>query len=275
VYLTRTVPPPLETILNQFLFAKEHLSKIRQLIEDVPKGALFYEIGAGWDLANALSLYCLGVERQTVTDLRRLMKPDLVRRAAALISSFANEHGGSRGLPDPTREDSHRATGELLSRCGISYVAPFDAASTRFPSESIDFITCTKVLQHVPIENLLAILRECRRVLKREGIMSALIDYRDNFSYSDSNISIYNFLRYSDEQWARWNPLLAYQNRLRHVDYAAFFDAAGFAIIEESSSIDGPDSVEALRRLPLADKFKRYSVDDLAAARGWYLLKPL
>ena len=274
VYLTRTVPPSRKTIFNQFLFAKEHVSKIRKH-GGFREQALFYELGAGWDLANALSFYCLGVDLQTVTDLRRLMKPDLVQRAAHLMRSFAPDHGGTRFLPAPAAGDSRTATNELLSRCGISYLAPFDAAKTRFANESVDCITCTKVLQHVPTDSLPSILRECRRVLKHDGVMSALIDYRDNFSYSDSNISVYNFLKYSDDEWARWNPPLAYQNRLRHIDYHSFFDAAGFAIIEESSSTDGPEAWEVLKKLPVAERFKGYSLDDLAAARGWYLLSPL
>jgi hypothetical protein len=53
--------------------------------------------------------------------------------------------------------------------------------------------------------------------------MSALIDYRDNVSYGDPGISIYNFLTFSDAEWARWNPRLSYQNRLRHSDYFKLF----------------------------------------------------
>ena len=104
--------------------------------------------------------------------------------------------------------------------------------------------------------------------------MSALIDYRDNFSYGDPHISIYNFLKYSDQEWARWNPRLSYQNRLRHSDYFKLFDAVGFTILEASSSLDGPEAAAALKELPLADKFRSYTLSDLAIARGWYIVTP-
>ena len=236
--------------------------------------SVFYEIGAGWDLTNALSFYCFGVDQQVVTDLRRLMRPDLVVRSAELTRSFARDDGCTRDLPRTDAKEPNRLADELLSKCGISYLAPFDARKTAFLDNSIDCITCTKVFQHVPLDELRSLLVECRRILKSRGVMSALIDYRDNFSYSDPGISIYNFLRYSDEEWARWNPKLSYQNRLRHSDYFNLFESAGFAILEGSSSLDGPEVVNALQTVPLAKKFLSYPLSDLAAARGWYVVTP-
>jgi SAM-dependent methyltransferase len=273
LYVTKTLPPSRSTVLEEFLFAKEHIEKIRHYGDVWSPEPVFYEIGAGWDLTNALSFYCFGVDRQIVTDLRRLMKPELVIRSADLTRLFAREHGCVREPPLFTTQEPHRAADELFSVCGISYLAPFDASRTAFADSSIDCITCTKVFQHVPVDDLRSLLAECRRVLKPGGIMSALIDYRDNFSYGDPAISVYNFLRFSDQEWARWNPRLSYQNRLRHSDFFKLFDAGGFTILEASSSSDGPEAVGALEKLPLAEKFRSYALADLAAARGWYVVR--
>jgi hypothetical protein len=154
LYVTKTLPPSQTIVFGEFLFAKEHIEKIRQY-GDLPRTEpVFYEIGAGWDLTNALSFYCCGVDRQVVTDLRRLMKPELVTRSAALSRAFARDHGCTRDLPLLSAQEPKRMVEELRSKCGISYLAPFDASKTSFADNSIDCITCTKVFQHVPFDDL-------------------------------------------------------------------------------------------------------------------------
>ena len=45
----------------------------------------------------------------------------------------------------------------------------------------------------------------------------------------------FNFLKYDDAQWRRFNGGQQYVNRLRHSDYVRMFREAGFTILEESS----------------------------------------
>ncbi len=37
----------------------------------------------------------------------------------------------------------------------------------------------------------------------------------DHYAYVDRNVHQLNYLRYSDEEWQRWNNAFLYQNRLR------------------------------------------------------------
>ncbi len=94
--------------------------------------------------------------------------------------------------------------------------------------------------------------------------MSTLIDYQDHYSYADSSISAYNFLRYDEREWARWNPSLQYQNRLRHSDYRAMFDAEGFVIVDDQPVTGSPADLETIAALPLASLFRDRNPYDLA-----------
>ena len=63
-------------------------------------------------------------------------------------------------------------------------------------------------------------------------------------------------------------PQLQYQNRLRHRDYLNLFDAEGFEVIEEQRTDPTEAELEALRRLPLANRFRAYSTAELAENHG-------
>src|SRR4051812_2479563 len=77
-HVTRSLPtsegnyPP---ILAQ---AQQHIAACgRHLRRPLPDAA-FYEFGAGFDMLVPLAHYGLGVNNQTVIDIRRLIKPELV-----------------------------------------------------------------------------------------------------------------------------------------------------------------------------------------------------
>jgi hypothetical protein len=164
----------------------------------------------------------------------------------------------------------------VLSRYyGIVYRAPFDARTTGFPSNSVNYITATKVLPFIPLPILVEIMRECHRILRSDGLVRVLLDYRDNNSYFDPKITAYNFLRYSDYVWDTFYSVgLNYQNRLRHCDYRRLFTEAGFQVLDDQAGYDGPieRARELVRGIPLAERFRGYDVDELAPVRGVFLL---
>ena len=98
------------------------------------------------------------------------------------------------------------------------------------------------------------------------------IDYSDHWSHADRSITPRHFLRFEDEEWRRWNPLMHYQNRLRHSDYRRLFDDAGFIILGEKETVPGC-AEDALRQIPLACRFKDCDMLDLAATAGHFVLR--
>ena len=181
--------------------------------------ATFYEFGAGWDMIIPLTFYGFGVEHQILVDIRNLLRPSLVNDT---IEKYSRMPEDRHLLRKPYRY-LHSGQGVfpvmLKNYYGIDYRAPCDPKRTGLESGSIDCITSTSTLEHIPVEDLKAVLLECYRLLRSGGVTSFLIDYADHYFYFDREISGYNYLQYSDITWALFNPALHYQNRLRHPDY--------------------------------------------------------
>jgi hypothetical protein len=254
--VTRSLPGPEAGFRRRFSRAVNHVEAYAEHGPKRPLGeAVFYEFGAGWDLAVPLSFWALGVESQTLVDLRPNIRVELVNVTLERLGRLRAEHG----LRDPG--GAIGSTTELEPRFGIRYLAPCDARATALPTSSVDFVTSTSTLEHIPAEDLVPILAECRRLLRPDGALSSRIDLSDHFSHFDPSLSPYNFLRYSDRAWGLVNSRLLHQNRMRRPDYVAAFGAAGFEVVEEKPW--GPDAA-----LPedLAPRFRSYDASDLAVA---------
>jgi len=104
--------------------------------------------------------------------------------------------------------------------------------------------------------------------------MSFIIDYQDHYSYVDSTISAYNFLKYSSKIWSLFSPALHYQNRLRHQDYRELFERSGFKIIEERRTEGSDDDLRFLRHFPINARFRSYHVGGLAIRNAHVVLRP-
>ena len=215
-HVTRSLPTGDAACLIIVAQAREHVRTIARHSPRAVGDAVFYEFGAGWDLMIPLAYYGLGVTRQILVDLRPLLRPDLVNATVAQFARLAPGLGLTRVPAQPVPQDVPAARALLKECYGIEYRAPADARDTGFPAGMVDCITCTNTLEHIPRDDIAGILAECRRILAEDGVMSFRIDYQDHFSYFDSRISVYNFLRYSERAWAWYNPALHYQNRLRH-----------------------------------------------------------
>jgi SAM-dependent methyltransferase len=218
--------------------------------------ARFYEFGAGWNLAGPLALYSLGVNRQVVVDRTHSARLEMANQVVAEIDQYAGRLPRRPGKP-------LRSLRELETRLGIDYRAPADACHTGLPPDSVDCITSTFMLEHIPAADLRALLAECRRILKPGGVLLSMIDYQDHYSYRDPRISVYNFLQYSERKWKWFNSPLHYQNRLRHCEYRQLFGDAGFEILAEELKEPSSEERECLRSLRLSADFRDFSFDDL------------
>ena len=232
-----------------------------------PEEAVFYEFGAGWDLILPLAYASLGVRRQILVDIRPNVRFDLV---GDTLEKYERHRADlERELGRPLRELGRPAistTDELEERFGIRDVAPRDARKTGLPPRSVDFVSSTNTLEHIPERDIALILRECRRILRDDGVFSSRIDMRDHYSYFDATISPYNFLKFSERAWSLVNCSLHYQNRLRYPDYLRLVEEAGLALVAETVARASPADLETLRQLPLAESFSaRYSLEDLGA----------
>jgi SAM-dependent methyltransferase len=260
-----SLPASDEAFRRKVSRAFQHFEAFAELGPRRPVGeAVFYEFGAGWDLAVQLAYWALGVERQTVVDIRPILRIELVNDT---IAKFERLHGmleeeAGRDLRTPGAANL-RGLEDLRERFGIVYLAPRDARNTGLPAGSLDFVSSTDTAEHVPEDDLLRILAECRRLLTPDGLLSYRADLEDHYSRVGGGVSRYNFLRYSDRMWSIFNPSLHHQSRLRYPDYVRVTRAAGFEIVREQVSRPSDRDLALLRELTVAGRFRAYSPEDL------------
>jgi SAM-dependent methyltransferase len=240
------------------------IEQYRRYVGDLGQ-ADFFEFGAGRSLAGALCLAAAGVRRQTLVDIRNIVQLDLVN---AVVDKLRSD------LPDPCAQWPTLASlDDLEKNLGIRYIAPADARSTGLPSASIDAMTSTYTMEHIPPDDIRAILRESRRLLKPGGLFLALIDYQDHYSYRDRSITAYNFLTFNQTQWRLYNSSIHYQNRLRHREYEALFREAGFETVEVSVNAGSDADRAVCAALVVAPEFSRFTPEELAVRKGKFVLR--
>ena len=188
-----------------------------------------FEFGAGKSLAQNLFLSSV-VKEQLVVDLYPMVDLSLVDSARKRLSEQVKLKSKIK-IEDISD----------LSGYGITYKAPFDATATGLPDNQIDACISTNTLEHIPREQIIRIFRELNRILKRDGIVSAIIDYSDHYAHTDKSISLLNFLRYDEKTWSRYNHASHHQNRLRHRDYINIFRELDFEVIAETLVFDETD----------------------------------
>jgi SAM-dependent methyltransferase len=259
----RSLPAGDGALRQKFSRAVQHLGAYEEHGPDVPREqATFYEFGAGWDLAIPVAYALLGVGRQVLVDIRPSARLELVNDSLTAFERLRpelEELAGHELRPGGaiTRLE------ELEERFGIRYLAPCDARDTGLPEGSIDFVSSTDTCEHIPGADLAEIFRECSRLLRPGGAFSCRIDLQDHYAYFDRSLSRYHFLRYSDRTWRLANSPLHHQNRLRSPDYLQLVRNAGFELVVEKPSGPSDEGRAELRALPLAERFRGYSEDEL------------
>ncbi|MGH2713340.1 MAG: class I SAM-dependent methyltransferase [Thermoleophilaceae bacterium] len=242
----------------------EHFAAFRRHGARAPGEAHFYEFGAGWDLITPIVLSVLGVGRQTIVDIRANLRPELVNGTVARLGRYRELLEGAAGGSPAWPKAGAVETAADLERFGIRYLAPCDARATGLEAASVDCISSTFTLEHIPARDIAAILDESRRLLRPGAVISSAIDMNDHYSFFDPSISSYNFLKFGDGVWRIVNSPIHFQNRLRLPDYEGMFSAAGFDILERKVEAVRAEDRAAIERLALAPRFRdRYSTDEL------------
>ena len=167
-------------------------------------GGTVLELGTGWRLNVPLGLWLLGAQRVVTVDIHRYLRLALVRndlaalRAAPerFVTLFGHHAASSRFCRRFDQLLAFRGTSAALMRLtGIEYLAPADAARLPLADQSVDAYVSFTVLEHIPPDTLIAILRESQRVLRPHGRLVHCIDFTDHSAHSDPSITLVNFLQ--------------------------------------------------------------------------------
>ena len=263
-HVLRSFPIGDDALRQKFTRAANHLAAYEEHGPGVPASeATFFEFGAGWDLAIPLAYAQLGVGHQVLIDIRPSARTELVSETIAAFERLRPELEEIAGRSLRELGGPVASLAELETRFGIRYLAPCDARATGLPAGSVDFVSSTDTCEHIPAADLAAIFEECRRLLRPGGAFSCRIDLQDHYAYFDPGLSRYNFLRFSDRTWALVNSPLHFQNRLRAPEYLRLAREAGLDLVVDNPSGPSEQGRAELEALPLAERFRGYSPDEL------------
>jgi len=239
------------------------------------QGLTILELGSGWQPTIPMLLHACGAAHIILTDEFDRMDAALVLRAAKIISDRAEDIGQRLGIDADTlrsrcmQPPNVSALGNLLAYYGMEYRRA--ASISAIEASSVDIVVSRAVLEHVRRPVLSGMFHNLSRILRPGGWVCHIIDNSDHYEHQDKSISRVNFLRFSESTW-RWleisDPNLP--NRVRHSEYLSLLHSAGINVVQAEVEVD-QSALRALRNFPIADAFRRFSLEDLATVTSYIL----
>ncbi|MFA3917813.1 hypothetical protein [Ruegeria hyattellae] len=224
------------------------------------------ELGTGWYPVIPLMLRLAGARQIILTDAHPLLDRETLKAAVDFLilrrTDLAERLGTSVEKIEETLSYPQDApVDKALDELGMTYRVQ---ATLNTMNVRVDAIISHTVLEHVPPSVIVDLLEQSREILRPGGVISHGIDHSDHRAHRDARLSRVDFLRYSDAIWRLLclNPQ-DYTNRLRHSDYVAMVEAAGYELILERPLMD-PVARTDLDGLALAPRFQSRHPDDLA-----------
>jgi SAM-dependent methyltransferase len=222
-------------------------------------GKTILEIGPGDSISTAIIAAAHGA-RAILVDAGPFVRVDTAPYRS-LISALA---GSGLSVPGGL-QDCNDVTG-ILARCNARYLTEGLASLRQLENDSIDLMFSQAVLEHVRKHEFLETMKECRRILKPDGVCSHHIDLQDHLAGALNN------LRFSARVWE--SDFFAksgfYTNRIQFSRMRELFIKAGFQVeclyVRRWSALPTP-------RQSLAGEFRGIADDELSVSGFDVLLR--
>jgi SAM-dependent methyltransferase len=277
-YITKGVHLSDEYFEDKLIHAQNHIRYFRKHISLNEFKAL--ELGSGWYPVIPIYLFLHGASIIISIDIaQHITKENLETTIKKLIDyndkkefdKYYQEIDLARFelLKTILRNYNELKLEEILSKLNIKFLIQ-DARNTIFDDDYFDLITSNNTFEHIYQEILVDILKEFKRILSPNGIMSHFIDMSDHFAHLDKSISIYNFLQYSEKKWNLIDNTIQPQNRLRINQYKEILYKTPLHILEENNR---KGDEEIVKKLKLALPFSNFTSINVAVSHSHMVLK--
>ncbi len=269
-YVTKGVNLSEEYFYDRLGHARDHLMAYKKYSgKAFPETSL--EIGTGWYPIVPIAFFLAGTKKIYSVDISFLTSKE---RIYTTLKAFQEcERTGKLGTFFPVNSERWRSFNDIITtfntlsleqilhKLNIVYLIE-DARKLSLPDNSVDLVNSNNTFEHIYPEILIPILKDFKRVVKKpEGVMSHFIDMSDHFAHFDKSINIYNFLKYSDQQWARIDNSIQPQSRCRIYEYKKIYSDLHIPITDEQNR---EGSLEELKAIPLAEKFASQRLEEVA-----------
>jgi hypothetical protein len=218
------------------------------------------ELGSGWlPILPYLLKYNSNANRVDTYDINKHYKLSEIVKLNVLFSK-------KYGIPPNTFD------GVFQLPKDIRYFPYTDICNGDFINA--DLAVSRFVLEHVSPESIIKIHETFREKLKSGSYIVHLISPSDHRAYSDSSLSLYDFLKYSNEEWDSIQTKFDYHNRIRLPQYLQLFEK-NFEIVslEFDSCKEGSEQHRKFKKFKINELYENYSDEELTAGSIAILLK--
>jgi len=277
-YITRGVQLTDAYFEDKLMHAFNHIEYYKMHV-GIP-GFKVLELGSGWYPVIPIYFYLNGASEIISIDIaQHITKKNLEKTIKKFLEYLSKiefqdiflhiDENRKANLQYVLNENKTLSADEIMLKLNMDFQIQ-DARKSHFESNYFELITSNNTFEHIYEKILVDILIEFKRILHPNGIMSHFIDMSDHFAHLDSNISIYNFLQFSEKQWKRIDNTIQPQNRLRINQYKDILKEASLAILEE---INRPGDMEIVKKMKLANPFSKFSCADVAVSHSHIVLQ--
>lgn len=155
----------------------------------------------------------------------------------------------------------------------VEYFPKRDVGDGKLPND-VDLVFSRFVLEHVDRDSMMKMHKNLRQ-LDDDTLVLHMISPSDHRAYTDKSLSIYDFLKYSQDEWDSIQTKFDYHNRLRLPQYLEIFKSTGFELLDVWYDIPEKDSrkYEAFKELSVHKDFGQYTEEELLAGSINVLLR--
>ena len=223
------------------------------------KNANVVEIGSGW-----------------VPIFPYLMR--LIAKANVVKSYDINEHYSLKQIAEVNQYYANysdfklRNIGKYSLLQNVEYYPNQNVVNADFTN--VDFVCSRFVLEHIPPEILISMHKTLATKMKKNSYVLHLISPSDHRAYTDSNLSMQDFLKYSQSEWDQIQTRFDYHNRLRLPQYLKIFSEHFEIVCVEHDVINTDSSIyKKFKELKIHKDFQEYTEQELMAGSINILLR--
>lgn len=275
-YVTKGVDLREEHFFNKFGHLLDHLEHYTQMTGKANlRGISCLELGTGWYPIIPIGYFLKGADRVYSVDISSHLTTPTLLRCLTEIDRHQDRFLAGLGQIDQERwqtlqelRQNASPTDDLMSLCQQLNFTPMvqDARTLDLPDPRIALISSNNTYEHIYPQVLGGIIQQLWKLTAPRGVMSHFIDLSDHFAHMDSSIDIYNFLRFTEGQWARIDNAIQPQNRWRMPQYRRLYDKLGIPFREEKIR---PGNLAQVKDTPLAAPFTEMPEEEVAISHGY------
>jgi hypothetical protein len=247
--------------MDDYSYAWDVLQKHSAVLQGV-KGWRGLELGPGDGLLSSLlapAAFSSGLVLLDVGDYAHKN----IKHYLAQVKGFIEKHPGAE-LPDYSVATD---VPSMLSKANGRYLCEGLESLRSLEDESFDLIFSQAVLEHVRKAEFAEIMQQSYRLVKTNGIVSHVIDFKDHLGGALNN------MRISSHLWERpWFAARSgfYTNRLRLSEIVKICERVGFRV--EVCNVRRWDE-SPLKRTRLSQEFNYLSDEDLCVSGAHLIMR--